>query len=243
MNVRATADFSTWDTQRTWITQTGQRPYVKAINNGVDRIDFFFTNCHPNEGASSVYHCYMQLDAGVEKFYQSDGTYIGTGPVTPADATLIYDGSSVDSWVWDITRGADGHPRVLFARFPSTTDHRYMFSRWTGSAWTTPVEITTAGPYLYAAEANYSGGICFDAADPDTVYLSKQVGSVWELSEWVTGDSGATWSKVRDIDNGVSSRNCRPFSPRNHNGELAVVWWRGTYTSYTSYSTSIWGAG
>lgn len=235
---------TTWDAERAWITNTSQRPYVKSINNGVDRIDFFFTNSHPNEGASSVYHCYMRLDAGVEKFYKSDGVEITTVPVRPENATLIYDGSSVDSWVWDITYGADGHPRVLFARFPVTTDHRYMFSRWTGTAWTTPVEITAGGTYLYSAEVNYSGGICFDSQRPNVVYLSKQVGAttVWEVEEWITADNGATWTRHRNLTPASTEKNCRPYSPRNHDGQCAVVWWRGEYNTYVDYTTRIIGA-
>lgn len=235
-------DGTTWDAERTWITNTNARPYLKSVNNGIDRIDFVFTNGHPRDTPCSVYHCYMQLDAGVEKFYKTDGTLIGTGPVTPADATLIYDGSSIDGWVWDITYGHDGHPRVLFARFPTTTDHRYMYARWTGSVWTAPVEITSGGTYLYLAEANYSGGMCFDTQNPDVVYLSKQVGSYWEVQEWSTPDGGLTWAKARDITSASTVRNCRPYSPRNHDGRCAVLFWRGTYSTYINYNTAIKGA-
>ena len=238
----STDDGSTWGAASTWISQAGQRPYTKSCSNGVDRIDFIVTTGHPNESASSVYHAYMQLDAGVEKFYKSDGTLIGTS-MGPSDGTTVYDGSTVDGWVWDITYGADGHPRVLFARYPTTSDHRYMFARWTGSAWTTPVEIVAGGTYLYAAEANYSAGMCFDGNDPTRVYVSAQVSGQWEIQEWRTTDNGATWAKHRDITSGSAVKNCRPWSPRGHDGKIAVLWWRGTYTSYTNYSTAIWGAG
>ena len=241
MNVRA-FDGASWDTERTWITQNDERPYIKSVSNGVDRIDFLLTNCHPNEGQAKVYHCYMQLDGSVEKLYKSDGTLIGTGPVTPADCTLIYDGITVDSWIWDIAYGHDGHPRILFSRFPSTTDHRYMFTRWTGATWTAPVEIAAGGTYLYAAEPYYSGGLCFDAQNADVVYLSTQVGSYWEVQEWRTPDSGLTWAKARDITSASTVRNCRPYSPRNHDGRCAVLFWRGSYATFTNYNTAIKGA-
>jgi len=233
---------STWGSGADWITETNARPYYKSCGNGVDRIDFVMTNGHPNEVAASVYHAYMELDAGTEKFYKSDGTYIGT-TMAPGDGTLIYDGSTKDGWVWDISYGSDGHPRVLFTKYESTTDHRYMFSRWTGSAWTTPVQICAAGTHLYSPEVYYSGGMCFDGNSVNKVYVSVQVGSYWELQEYQTTDNGATWSKQRDITSGSSVRNCRPWSPRGHDVKLAVLWWRGTYTTYTNYSTAIWGAG
>jgi hypothetical protein len=233
---------ATWGTAADWITKADARPYVKACSNGTNRIDLFLSTHHPNEGAASLYHCYMQLDAGVEKFYQSDGTLIGTS-TEPENGTLIYDGATLDGWCYDITYGADGRPRVLFTKYESTTDHRYMFSRWTGSVWTTPAQIVSGGSYLYAAEANYSGGMCFDGANPDRVYASVQASGQWEIQDWRTTDSGATWNKWRDITSGSSVKNCRPWSPRGHDGALSVLWWRGTYTSYTNYSTAIWGAG
>lgn len=243
MNVRASSDFSTWDTERTWITQTGQRPYIKSTSNGIDKKDFFFTNCHPNEGNASLYHCYMQLDGATEKFYKTNGTYISNGSVTPAQATQIYDGSTVDAWVWDIAYGADGHPRVLFTIYPTTLDQRFMFSRWTGTEWTTPVEITTGGAYLYAGEQHYSGGLCFDSQDTNVVYLSTPVSGIREIQEWRTADSGATWAKHRDITTGTPSGtlNARPYSPRNRDSSLRVLWWSGSYSSFTSYNTSIKG--
>jgi len=244
-NAASTTDFVTWSAATEWIKSGTQRPYVKATNNGVNRIDLIFTTGHPGATVNSLYHCYMQLDAGVEKFYKSDGTYISTGSVTPAQATLIWDGSTAagEAWSWEVRYGSDGHPRVLFAVFPSTTDHRYRYGRWTGSAWTT-VEITDGGTYLYAAEPNYSGGVCFDAHDCDIVYLSKVVSGTWEIQDWRTADAGATWSKFRDITSASGAvENGRPFSPNGHDGRAACIWWAGRYTTFTDYDTSVMAIG
>lgn len=242
------SDLVTWGAEVEWIDGNGERPYIKACNNGTNRIDLFFTKGHPNQvDGNSVYHCYMQLDAGVEKFYKSDGTYISTGSVTPAQATLVWDGSTADgeSWTWRIAYGSDGNPRVLFARFPTpASDHRYMHGRWTGSAWSIS-EITDAGPPLYAAETYYTGGIDFDSRNPNIVYLSKYVTNTWEIQEWRTADNGATWAKFRDITTGSGSGvvNGRPHSPMNHDGEVCCVWWRGRYTDFTDYDADIMGIG
>lgn len=232
---------ASWSAQTNFLVNTNQRPYVKWTSNGVDRIDFLITNCHPDEGASSVYHFYGLWDGSALKYYKSDGTLIGTS-VTPADCTLIYDGTTTDAWVWDIAYGADGHPRVLFSKIVSATDHRYMYSRWTGSAWTTPVEVATAGTRLYAGEVNYSGGVSFDSRNADVIYASRyQEVAGWLLHEFRTSDNGASWSKYRNIADPIvaGQRNIRPYSPRNHTGELAVLWPSGSYTSYTSQSMDI----
>lgn len=239
---RSTADNgATWDAETLWINNTGARPYYKACSNGAGRIDFLVTTGHPRDVASSIYHAYMQLDGTTEKFYSSNGTYLGTS-FNPTAATQVYDGSSIDGWVWDIQYGPDGHPWVLFAKFQTTTDHRYMFARWTGSAWTTPVQICAAGSYLYLAEAWYSGGLCFDSADATRVFVSVQVSGQWEIQEYATSDNGATWAKLRDITTGSAVKNCRPYSPRNRDDSLRVLWWRGSYSTYIDYDTALWGS-
>jgi hypothetical protein len=238
----------TWDAQRTWIEQTNKRPYVKAESNGVDRIDFLFTDQHPDQGQSSIYHCYMELDGSdAEVFYKSDGTSIGAGPVEPTtEATQVYSGATNSAWVWDLVREPGGTLHAVFAVFVTTEDHRYYYAKCTSGTWSTPVEVTNGGVWLYGAEIFYSGGICIDANDPTRLYVSKKTPSfrVWELSEWRTSDGGATWAKHADITSGSTETaiNARPFSPRGHNGEVPVLWWLADdYTSYTSYSAKIMG--
>lgn len=240
-SIISTADFSTWTSEIKIFDAGGAaRPYVKSASNGVDRIDFFLTNCHPVEGVASVYHAYALWDAGTSalKYYTSAGVEL-TLPIDPASCTLIKSGTPHDNWVWDISYGSDGHPRVLYTRFNGTSDHRYEFSRWNGSAWTTPTEVCTGGTFLYSGEPYYSGGMCFDGNDRDVVYVSRQVSSQWEIQEYRTADSGATWAFERSITSGSSVKNCRPYSADGHDGTRGVLWWSGTYTTYISYNTSI----
>lgn len=237
---RATSDFVTWDTERHWIYEPGMRPYVIATNNGVDRIDLFFTNCHPNEGASSLWHCYMQLDAGVEKFYKSDGTYIDTDQIYPASCTRIHDASGgINGWNWDIQYdSATGLPAVLYSTHESG-NYGLCYSKWTGSAWTPEVRIANAGAGLYPSEPYYVGGACFDGQDTSIVYLSVQVGAAWEIQKWRTFDGGATWEKVQDITSGSVVKNCRPVSPKNSDGSIPVIWWAGVYNTFVDYDCAL----
>ena len=241
--MRATTDGSSWDTDRVVVSNGSERPYVHLHSNGVDRIDFFFSTGNPAQVACSLYHGYMLTDAGgTETFYKSDGTLIGAGPLTPANATLVYDGTSVDGWNWDITTGPDGNPWVLFVRYVTAgTDHRHNFGRWNGSAWVT-TEITSSGGSI-DTQTYSDGQACFDAINPTKVYLSKRVGSWNELQLWETGDNGATWAKTSDITSGSSVHAFTPRSPSGHNGELTVTWYSGTQVDYLDYDTAIRAAG
>jgi len=237
-----TSDFVTYGSPVKVVENAPERPYSKYAQNGTTRIDCFYNDGHPNEVTNNnCYHIYFTESAGALVPHKSDGTSL-TLPVTAADGTLVFDatGGSTNAWVHQIRIDGDGRPRVLFARFETTTDHRAMFARWTGSAWTTPVQIATLGTRLYAAELYYSGGMCFDGNNTNRVFLSRESGGVWNLSEWESGDTGATWSQTRAITAGATV-NARPFSPVGHAG-VAVFWWKGAYASYTSYNTDIVGA-
>ncbi len=109
-------------------------------------------------------------------------------------------------------------------------------------------------------EPCYTGGCCFDANNPSIVYLINTVvqspsnnsalsstdpTGIRELQEWRTNDNGLTWSKVRDITTNSLPNivNGRPYSPKNHDGKVAVVWWRGPYSGWVrTFNTNLWCA-
>jgi hypothetical protein len=223
---------------------SSQRPYWKIASNGVDTLHFAITNGHPNETTTSLYHFYMQLVAGVPKYYTSAGVEITAGlPFGTANVTQVYDGSSTECWVSDCAIDGSGYPRILWMRYPGNDGSaiEYYHARWNGSTWTN-VKITDDGAGLYSGELFYHGGLCFDSQDISKVYLSKPVSSVRQIQKWATTDNGATWSKTADVTSGGSSKRLRPYSPRNHNGYMPLIWLDGTYTTYTNYNMAIWGS-
>lgn len=249
LHYKTTTDLASWGAQvAVWKNVAGGAvtPYYKHIADGVKRIHFVATDRHPVEGQSSVYHWYMELDASnVPHWYKSDGSEILTAlPHGPSAATLVSDGSTVRRWIWDIAIGTDGHPSILGTRYPNNdgTDIRYMHWRWNGSAWV-ETEILADGTGLYSPEIYYAGGICFDSLDSSRVYLSAPVNGIREIQEWRTLDNGSTWAKVRNITGNTASGvlNARPYSPRSHANDLAVLFWSGTYTTFTNYSTNVRG--
>ena len=234
----------TWGAEEFLYQFAGQRPYPQYTSNGTNRIDVFTTQAHPSGLNTSVYHFYILFAAdGSKTFHASNGASLGPAPVSVDAATLVYDGSSQRAWTWDITYGTDGHPRVMFQKRQSATDFRLMMSRWTGSAWTTPTQIAAMGSYIYVGQEDYTVGGCFDGNTPDRAYVSVESGGTSELQEYRTANNGATWTKHRDITTGSGTWNFRPWSPRGHDGRVAVLWCRGVYTSYLDYNMEIWGAG
>ena len=232
---------ATWSTAQTVISNPGQRPYVKYASNGRDTIAMAFTDGHPRNLQTSIY--YAEYRAGA--LHRADGSTTASMtdlPITPAMAEKVYDAATggAKAWVHDVALDADGRPVIVYATFPTDTDHRYHYARWNGTRWIDQ-ELTRAGGSmnLDPAEPNYSGGITLDHEDPSTVYLSRQVNGVFEVEVWTTPDGGATWS-ARPLTAGSVRGNYRPISPRGERGEdLDVVWMHGGYPSYTAFQTGL----
>ena len=231
MMTKSTDQGATWSTAVDFLTTSGDRPYLKIVQNGNDRLDFLVTDGHPSSYATnSVYHFYYQDGS----YYQTDGTVISASlPFTPAThLTKVYDGATVRAWIWDIQIDGSGHPVILYSRFPTTSDHRYHRARWNGSAWEHS-EICAAGGYLYLAEAYYSGGMCLDPEDVNVVYASREISGVHQIYRYETAD-GVTWTGSELINS--ANRKFRPFVPA---GARALLYVEGVYTTYTNFRTTI----
>ena len=171
---------NTWSAAANLVFVPGQRPYVKYASNESDTIGFAFTNGHPGElGDVNIYYAYYRDGS----LYRVDGTRIGDlgHPIAPSEASQVYD-TDAKAWIHDLAFDANGHPIVVFAAFPSKSDHRYMYSRWTGTSWST-TQITPAGGSILrdGHEPYYSGGITLDHEDPSRVYLSRDVDGVFQV--------------------------------------------------------------
>jgi hypothetical protein len=228
----------------TWgsTTQLHSVTYSKIASNGTDRIDVACSN-HPDAGATKIYHLYRQSAA----WHKSDGTNMGTGiPFAGTDMTTVYDGGAKLVWIWDIAYKSDGNPVIVFVKFESTTDHRYMYADWDGSTWTV-TEIVAGGSYIAtdlgfnASQVYYSGGVVLDHSDPTIVWASVGVGGgVWEIRRLVTANAGASFSSSTLVSSG---KNMRPVSVRNHVPGLQALYMPGTYASYVTYSVGTSGVG
>jgi hypothetical protein len=243
---------ATWSKPRTLIRPVGSgnndRPYVKYWSDGKRRIDFLFTDGHPDiSPANSVY--FLRYERG--SFYRADGSRVGTLkdlPFDPSQCDRIYDGATAGrAWVWDISEDKAGNPVAVYTRLPAKEDHRYHYALWDGAKWVDSA-VTSAGKWFprtpagkKESEPYYSGGIAIAWENPGVVYLSRPVLGVFEIERWATADGGKTW-----ISQAVTSRskadNVRPVAVRHAPpGTPGLLWMRnsGGYIHYTNYGTEI----
>jgi hypothetical protein len=231
----------TWSSATTVINVLNQRPYVKYASDGVGKIHFAFTDGNPNEDATnSIHYAYYQGGS----FYRANGTLITTMaalPFTAAQADLVYDAvtGGARAWIWDVATDSAGNPVIVYATFPSSTNHIYHYARWTGTAWVN-YTITAAGGYIDGtSQPYYSGGVELDHANPSIVYLSRQINGIHEIEKWTTANGGATWTSVA-ITSGSLKKNVRPVVPWGATTRVMdVLWMYGDYPSYTSYNTAL----
>ena len=231
---------TSWSGARALILNPSDRPYVKYASNGRDTIAMAYTQAHPATGGTNIY--YAAYRAGALR--RANGTVISTManlPIAPDEGQLVYQWqTNGKAWVHDVALDAGNRPVIVYATFPTNSDHRYRYARWTGSRWTDQ-ELVAAGPSMSAAprEPNYSGGITLDHEDPSTVYLSRQVRGVFETQVWTTPDGGASWSS-RPLTSGSVRGNYRPISPRGQRGDSHdIVWMHGGYVHFTNYQTGL----
>src|SRR6266542_2254642 len=139
-------DEATWTPARTLISVPDQRPYVKYASNGGDTIHFAFTQAHPRNVATDIY--YARYRAGrIERASGAQIEPLSQAPIVPSQADRIYTAAlhhGQRAWVHDVAADAAGRPVVTYASFVSTSDHRYHYSRWTGTRWEDH-EIARAG--------------------------------------------------------------------------------------------------
>ena len=162
-------------------------------------------------------------------------------------------------WTWDVQYGAEGMPTCVFQVQTgtdatwSTSRVYYYYARWTGTTWQRKF-IAQAGRGIYAAESDYGGGMCLDPEDPRIVYISTNAANPFSLGDidnvplrannryeiyrGFTTDGGLTftWTQIT-VDS--TNDNLRPIVPPDHGRREFLLWFNGTYTSYTSFSTKV----
>jgi hypothetical protein len=255
----------------TGTTSQGQRPYVRYTANGTDTIHFIATDGHPrNVATNSIYYGYIrngQVFKSGSAAPVDANLFDGTAP-KPSDYAKIFQGGPVPgspnngpAWTTDIQLDAAGNPYIAFSvrvtptvPVPGKTwDHDYYYARFDGAQWQVH-RMANAGTELYGAEGDYTGLVALDPSDPNRVVISTDRHPVtndplvsttdglrhWELFEGRTADGGATWAWTALTANSAVD-NLRPIIPTWDAEHTALLWLRGTYTTYTNYNLDVVG--
>jgi hypothetical protein len=164
-------------------------------------------------------------------------------------------------WTWDVHYGADGNPVCVF-QVQTGTDATwdssrifYYYARWTGTDWQRRF-IAQGGRGIYAAESDYGGGMTLDPDHPNVVYISTNAanpftlddvsnvplrpGARFEIFRGTTSDGGLTFS-WEQITFASEADNLRPIVPENHGYDRALLWFNGTYSTYSNFNTRVLG--
>jgi hypothetical protein len=262
-------DSWSWGGQLTTNTSSSyNKGYYKYWSNGVDRIDFIFTEQHPRDTLTSIYHGYIKDG----KAYKSDGTLVDSDirdtTFIPAywnftkvfsNGTTIGDKTMYRCWQSDLVRYDDGTiAAIITARsnqyisygYPDNQinpPHDFIYCRYDGVDWSYTY-LDKAGYKFYASEGDYVGLGALCPNDPNTLYISTPYDprdtlidlGVREIFKGVTSDDGATWSWTPLTENSTRD-NVRPIVPEWDESHSILLWCRGTYISAQSFDAAIVG--
>ena len=120
------------------------RPYVKYASDGRDTIHFAFTEGHPMEFDTGIYHAVYKAGHLCNSQGQSIHA-LTNGPILPSEATRIFAGDSNNiAWIHGIALDQQGRPRLVYTvqknaagvpKGKAGQDLRYRFARWDGARW------------------------------------------------------------------------------------------------------------
>ena len=230
-----------WQVGGTLLRSSLPRPYVKFASDGTSEIHYLYTDGHPIEGGTGLWHAWSKRG----RLRQSNGMAVRelpAGLLHPDEGTSVFYGlPNARAWCVDLVLDHLKRPYGLFSVRHSEDDHRYHYARWNGRGWQTE-EITCAGERLYREEIDYTGLGVIDPRDPKIVYISTNVdpssGERLPHRELFKGRRECGGWSWHPLTQDSPSDNLRPVIATC--GQRAfLLWLRGIYRSYTDFTQSL----
>ncbi len=225
-----------WSTSRngdTWTTDkrlAGIGGHYQVSGRHGDRVGTAF-NRHPNgivDQRTDLY--YVQTDDLGETWRTAAGVTVST-PITSANSAARVRNYSSEGrlvYVQDMTFDAEGRPAILYVTSsnyrpgPDGAPRRWEIAHWQGTQWVFR-EVTTS-------THNYDVG--FLRIEDDGVWRvygptetgPQQWGTGGEIALWESLDTGATWTKVRDLTRGSERNHGYVRHPLNAHPDFYAYW-------------------
>lgn len=159
------------------------------------RIHMAWTHNDLSEGAGTyldIFHAYLKCSDG--HMYSMGGTDLGTTISFSEAGTsckVVDTGTYVVNASPTTHLDSSGNPYIIYS-VTTATGYEHKFTRWTGSAWSSPVAITTS------EGISSSDFIVNSSSDIDAYLIIGQDGSwVGDLEHWSW--NGSSWSKDTTI--------------------------------------------
>jgi hypothetical protein len=264
-------NFVVWsDSTQSWsyggrLLASEGRPYMKYRNTKDGRqIHVVATDQHPRDYDNSIYHGVTDGRQLTDSFGRVvDADLSDQDGVPPSALTRVFQGDADNvAWMADVEVDAEGRPVIAFSvqkdgrgKPPREggLDHRYHLARFLDGQWVQH-EIAFAGERLYPFEDDYTGLMAIDPQDVNRIVISTNAHPVsgeplisnadgrrhYELFEGTSVDDGATFEWEPLTANSLVD-NIRPVIPSWDADRRVVLWMRGTYRSYTDWSSRIVG--
>ncbi len=186
-------------------------------------------------------------------------SYLPTDFTPIVEANAVYNGVNLTGkyvgWATSMHLDSSGKPYLGFVVVDNLTgaygnDLEYYYAHLVGNSWQVS-RVGYAGYPLYNGQNQYAGLMAVDPTNPNTIYVSADVSPAtgaallgpdgnqhYQILEGTTNNGGSTWSWTQLTD--TLSDNIRP-EVVSGGGKEALVWMQGSYTTYTSFNTSMVG--
>ncbi len=247
-------DGSTWEHGGRLLDGPG-RPYVRYVADHFGRVHLVTTEQHPDDYANGIYYGVVTHN----QLLRADGAVVDTDlgdtrAAGPEQLTKLFAGDAfLRTWTLDLQVDSAGYPYAAFSVHSRADGHRYYYARFDGVDWHVH-PMARAGSALYDAQPHYTGLVALHPNDPNRVFVSTDVHPLTgvplvsdgdrrqhhELFEGVTADGGVTWSWY-PVTRDSTADNIRPIVPVWDVGHTALLWLRGTYSTYENYDLDVVG--
>lgn len=193
-----------------------------------------------------VYHAYHNPATG--NLFSMDGTNLGvliSRAEAEANCKVFDSGANHDGYTMMALVGST--PHIVWTHIVAEAEAYCYFSKWTGAAWSAPVQITQ-----YDYKYNQAVIIALDASNLE-VYLTNggAAGHGGNLLKWTSADGGTNWTKDAVILSEISNSNTGTNRElvhvqlvENYNDDIKIVFCQGEIDDWvTTQKVYAWGEG